>query len=206
MDYIVGIDEVGRGSLAGPVVVVAMAIPRNFRLKKNLGPLHDSKKLTASARETWFKLFEDCHEVFYSAARVSPKGIDTMNISASANLAAFRAYRGVLRKNKKIERSHHVILDGGLYLKNKRHSLSLGAKTIIKGDENHLAIMMASVVAKVIRDRYMMKLAKKYPAYGFELHKGYGTRIHREALQKVGPSPVHRLTFLRKYATIIPIK
>ncbi len=196
MDYIIGIDEVGRGPLAGPVMVVAVAIPRNFRLKKNSRDLRDSKQLSTSSREGWFEIFQNYPEVVFGVARVYPKRIDAINISAAANRAALRAYEVVLKKDKKIERSHKVLLDGGLYLKNKKYSLGLGAKTIVKGDEKHLPIMMASIIAKVTRDRYMTQLAKKYPVYGFEVHKGYGTKAHMKAIKKFGPSPTHRLSFL----------
>ena len=140
--------------------------------------------------------------ISFSVARIYPLQIDRTNISKSANKAAFLAYHRLLERNKAFK-NHQVLLDGGLYLKNKKESGEVySAKTIIKGDEKHLPIMIASIVAKVIRDRYMVRLAKEYPQYGFENHKGYGTREHRKALEKIGPSDVHRLTFIRKYTTM----
>ncbi len=205
MQYIIGIDEVGRGPLAGPVVVAAVVLPRGFRLPKEMGALKDSKQLSKQRREVWCEYFITCPEVSFSVSRVYPNRIDRLNISGAANQAALRAYQKLLSREH-IHSSHRVILDGGLYLGTKKKSFEYGAKTIIKGDEKHPPIMIASIIAKVVRDRYMTKLAKKYPEYGFEEHKGYGTREHRKVLKKYGPTEAHRLTFLSKYPTIWLIK
>ena len=193
MQWIVGIDEVGRGALAGPVVVAAAAIPkgrspRNF----SLGPLKDSKKMTAKRREAWFAHCTGRPDVRLAVARVYPRGIERLNISNAANLAAKKAFLK-LGKRLGIKASAPVFLDGGLFLGNGPQPIN--AKTVVKGDEKYPAIKIASIAAKVIRDRYMCRLAKKYPAYGFEVHKGYGTKMHLGAIKKHGPAEPHRLTF-----------
>jgi len=197
--YIIGIDEVGRGPLAGPVVLGVVAIPQNFRLKnKKLGRLKDSKKLSEAQREKWFSYFTQEKQILFSVARAYPLQIDTINISRAANRAALHAYKRLVSRHKSLKNSHRVLLDGGLYLGNKSLSKEkYGAKTVVKGDEKHLPIMIASIIAKVTRDRYMVRLAKKYPGYGFELHKGYGTAAHVKAIRKKGPTPAHRMSFLK---------
>lgn len=190
----IGIDEVGRGPLAGPVVVVAAAIKSGFRrIHRALGALRDSKRLTPRAREKWFSHFISHPCIAYATAKVFPKTVDRINITRAANLAAWRACARLVAKSGA---SKAVYLDGGLYLKNKFASAALGARTVICGDERIPAIAVASIIAKVIRDRFMVRLAKKYPQYGFEIHKGYGTRMHKKRLARHGPSPAHRLTFV----------
>ena len=199
MKYVIGIDEVGRGPLAGPVVVCAAAIPEGWRIRimnYELGKLKDSKQLTSRQREDWFKYFKKQPKISYAIARVSPKVIDRINISAAANLAAWRAYGRLIRKSKIKSKNVGVFLDGGLFLKEK--GFYPGAKTIIKGDQKIPAVSIASIIAKVYRDRLMDKMAKKGPGYGFEVHKGYCTKKHYSALKKLGPSSIHRLTFLKK--------
>ncbi len=194
--YVIGIDEVGRGPLAGPVFVVAAAIPVGFRRKHGvLGTLCDSKQLSTEQREAWSRYLRGLSEVRFAVARVSPQVIDKINISKAANRAANKAYNSLLTMLDMGE-SYSAFLDGGLYIGTKANSLLLGAKTVIKGDETIPAISVASIIAKVLRDRYMANLAKQYPGYGFETHKGYGTRAHYKALRRFGPSKAHRLTFL----------
>jgi ribonuclease HII len=190
--WVVGIDEVGRGALAGPVVVAAAAVPKGFVFRnRTLGILKDSKKLSAAKREAWVKYCDEFPVVSFAVARVYPRQIEKRNISKAANLAAERAFRRLAGATN--DRTP-VFLDGGLFMGNGEQPKR--AKTIIKGDEKITAIKIASIAAKVHRDRLMCRLAKKYPAYGFEIHKGYGTVAHLRALRKHGPSPVHRLTFL----------
>ena len=126
-------------------------------------------------------------------ARVYPRGIERMNISAAANLAAQRAFNRLSAVHR-LKPKTPVFLDGGLFLGNGGQRKK--AKTIIKGDEKLTAIKIASIVAKVHRDRFMCRLAKRYPSYGFEMHKGYGTKAHLRAIKKHGPSAAHRLTFV----------
>lgn len=205
--WVVGIDEVGRGPLAGPVVVCAALTMcqvsgiRYHEGKKKI-PLRDSKKLTALQREKWFPYLTAHPKIRFAIARVSPRVIDRINISRAANLAALRAYARLCAQYKVECRKRKVYLDGGLYLKHsgwqKTHSPN--ARTVIRGDEKITAIKIASIIAKVTRDRLMARLSEKYPRYGLEQHKGYGTRRHREAIKKYGASELHRLTFLSKYA------
>src|SRR3989338_5295290 len=191
--YIIGIDEVGRGSLAGPVVVAAVALPKKwhaFRLK-------DSKKLTPQSREKFFKYAKNNPSIFYAVSRVYPAKIDRMNISRSADLAATRAFLKLVERKGILYRKN-VYLDGGLYMYAKMLTavgLRLRQRTIIKGDEKINAIKFASIVAKVTRDRYMVKLHKLYPEYGFDVHKGYGTKRHVKAIRRHGLSDVHRKSF-----------
>jgi ribonuclease HII len=196
----VGIDEVGRGPLAGPVVVAALSIPFGFRLpKKELGELRDSKALTAKKRGEWFSFLRRNNQVMFALGRAYPKTIDKINISAAANRAAESAFIRLCKMHSRINnhsKIDKIFLDGGLYIKNREHSQSVGAKTVIKGDEKIRPVALASIVAKVSRDRQMVRLAKKHPEYGFESHKGYATRGHYERLKILGPSPAHRLTFL----------
>ena len=190
---VIGIDEVGRGALAGPVAVAAVFLPHNVRLKnKSLGPLKDSKKLSPKQREAWFEYFKTIPGLTYAIARVYPRQIEKRNISACANLAAHRAFMRLTKGRGR----QTVFLDGGLYLKNKNLSMTLRAKTIVRGDEKIPAIAAASIIAKVSRDRFMRKLGRKYPGYGFEIHKGYGTKVHLAAIRRLGSSKVHRKTFL----------
>jgi len=196
MEWIVGIDEVGRGALAGPVVVAAAMMPKGFVLRNcPPGKLKDSKKLSAKQREEWAKYFGANPGVEFAIARVYPRQIEKRNISRAANLAAERAF-GRLAVAHNLKSNTAVFLDGGLFLGNDKGQRSKHGKTIIKGDEKISAIKIASIVAKVHRDDFMCRLAKSYPAYGFEVHKGYGTKVHRRALRKHGPSAVHRLTFV----------
>ncbi|HTY40030.1 MAG TPA: ribonuclease HII [Candidatus Paceibacterota bacterium] len=193
--YVIGIDEVGRGPLAGPVVVCAVMIDSKLRIRNcGLGKLKDSKQLTAGQRERWAKYLRRRPDVKFALARISPARIDRLNISRAANLAAWRAYERLVGRLPSVR--YRTKLDGGLFLKNREMSRFLEARTIVKGDEKVPAIAAASIIAKVARDQYMVKLARQYPGYGFEVHKGYGTLAHRRAIKRLGPSPVHRRTFL----------
>jgi len=201
--YIIGIDEVGRGALAGPVTVAAVAVAPNSKLKipNSKLKLKDSKKLSPRQREIWFNWIKQHSNILqnvrmlYATASVSPKIIDKVNISNAANLAATRAFKKLV-DNYKITNCK-IFLDGGLYLKELKIK-NLKPKTIIKGDEKIPVIALASIVAKTSRDRKMVKLHGKYPKYGFDKHKGYGTKRHFQAIKKHGRNKIHRLTFLRK--------
>ena len=206
--YIIGIDEVGRGPLAGPVVVAALALPPNskFKNQKSKLQLKDSKRLSREQREIWFAYIRKQPHIFYTTAIVLPKIIDKINISQAANLAASLALAKLIKNYKLRMKNCRIFLDGGLYtdnskIKNQKSKLQLKnikCATIVKGDEKVPAIMMASIVAKVTRDRIMSRLHKKYPAYGFDEHKGYGTKKHRRAIKKNGYSPIHRRSFTLK--------
>ncbi len=195
--YIIGIDEVGRGALAGPVVVAALALPKGWKPSRKV---KDSKALTPPDREKLAKWAIGL-DLPYVLARVYPKQVDKINIARAANLAAHRALSR-LSENLGFERASvaTIYLDGGLYVKGRvyQEKYLLNARTVVKGDEKFNAVKLASVVAKVSRDRYMTKLGKIFPLYGFEIHKGYGTKMHRNAVRKHGISSAHRLTFTRK--------
>lgn len=202
MEHHIGIDEAGRGALAGPVVVAAVAIPRGFKSHiSGLPRLKDSKKLSASQRELWYAYLRKAKGVYLHAARVYQKQIDKRNIARSANLAASRALEGVILDMGSTPKRHKILLDGGLYLGSPKHR-ALKTSTIIKGDEKIVAIKLASIVAKVTRDRYMLKLDQRYREYDFATHKGYGTSEHFRALKKHGISNVHRLTYLGGYPNL----
>jgi ribonuclease HII len=205
--WIIGIDEVGRGALAGPVVVAAALMPSSYaaapdlRRREGRAPagirtscLKDSKRLSPGQREAWFACFKNDPVIDVAVARVYPRRIEKMNISRAADLAALRACRRLVARRGLRIANVSIFLDGGLFLGEGVQPKN--AKTVIKGDEKIPAVAIASIVAKVHRDRFMVRLAKKYPAYGFERHKGYGTKAHYKALGKYGPSDVHRKTFL----------
>ena len=193
--YVIGIDEVGRGALAGPVVVAVALIkdPKAICARCGLGKLKDSKKLSPKRRVAWCVYFKDHPAIEFSVARVYPRRIEKINIARAANLAALRAYDKVTRNSGSHIKNARVYLDGGLFLGNGRQPKN--AKTVVKGDEKIPAVAAASIIAKVARDRFMVRLAKKYPAYGFDVHKGYGTKAHYRALKKHGLCNAHRKTF-----------
>lgn len=192
--WIVGIDEVGRGPLAGPVVIATACVAQGIKIySKENGKLRDSKKLTENQREKWFKYLKSHPKFKFELARVYPKTIDRINISRAANLAALRAFGRLCAKNKMIPEKCAVFLDGGLYLGNGERPGF--AKTVVRGDIKIKTVAMASIMAKVTRDRIMTRLDKKFPHYGFAENKGYGTAKHIRAIKKHGPSKVHRRSF-----------
>ena len=219
--YLVGIDEVGRGSLVGPVTVAAVFLPQKLPLPRKLGkiPLKDSKKLNFQQREAWFKYFKNNPHIFYALKSISSKIIDKTNISRAANSAGFLALTKLFKQRRVAKRLKSaeikVFLDGGLYLKGQTRNQKqqkycsktipghLKIQTIPKADEKIKAVKIASIVAKVHRDRYLIKLHQKYPHYDFHKNKGYGTKKHLKAIKKYGPSEVHRLTFIKKYVKFI---
>lgn len=199
--FVIGIDEVGRGALAGPVLVAAVVMPHKIRFPvKALSRLRDSKRLTPLQRKRWFEFIKSHPQIFCVLARENPKTIDKINISKAANRAAAKAFKNLLTNNRQLTTSNcRAFLDGSLYLDKNIVSF---AKTVIKADEKYNCVKLASIAAKVSRDNYMKKLHKRYPHYSFDKHKGYGTKKHLRAIRKHGPSEVHRLTFIRKYIKI----
>ncbi|MCX6703603.1 MAG: ribonuclease HII [Candidatus Zambryskibacteria bacterium] len=197
--YVVGIDEVGRGPLAGPVTLCAVRVEAGVykKLKKNkslpaLG--RDSKKLSKKDREKYSQVLKSLMSrtvldtrFCFSIYGVSNIVIDTKGLS----FAIKKALSVCLQKVGATEKDQ-ILLDGGLKVSKEFNN----QQTIIKGDEKHPVIAWASILAKVHRDNYMAKMAKKYPEYGFEKHVGYGTKMHKEAIKKHGPSQLHRKTFL----------
>lgn len=196
--YIIGVDEVGRGPLAGPVVLAAVCIPYGLRIQTKLGKLKDCKKLLPKKREEWANYLKSHPQVKYELSRIYPRGIEKLNISRAANRAAHRACLRLISGNRLKFGEFKIYLDGGLYPRSDK--VSLISQTVVRGDEKFTAVKIASILAKVQRDNYMVRLAKKYPEYGFEEHKGYATKKHRKAIIKHGPSEMHRLTFLGKYS------
>ena len=197
IDHEIGIDEAGRGPLAGPVAVgaVAFKMKDKSRLKRVFKKIRgkDSKKLTARERETWFEIIkteEKKGNLQFAVSFVGARMIDKKGIVFAIKTALANS----LRKININPRIASVLLDGGLHAPQKyQHQ-----KTIIRGDESELSISLASIAVKVLRDRKMVRLAQKYPAYGFDKHKGYGTKYHRERILKHGPSYEHRVSFLTR--------
>lgn len=181
-NLICGVDEAGRGPLAGPVYAAAVILPDDVIIPG----LNDSKKLSEKRREELFEIITE-KAIAYSIAAVDEKRIDEINILN----ATFEAMNNAV-DNLKIQ-PDYVLIDG-----NRIKNMALPYETVVKGDAKSASIAAASILAKVSRDRYIIELAKKYPEYGFEKHKGYGTAVHNEAILKYGPCEIHRRTFLKK--------
>jgi len=185
---IVGIDEAGRGPLSGPLSMGLVAFSNNHGL--SFSGLKDSKKLSSKKREDWFKkinLWQKEGKLIFSHIFISPHVIDTKGLA----WALRRAVELVVKKSGIRVRGTKIFLDAGL-----RAPRQFNQKSIVKGDEKIPTISLASIVAKVKRDRYMVRIAKKYPQYGFEIHKGYGTVLHRKFIKKHGVTAMHRKSFL----------
>ena len=180
---ICGIDEAGRGPLAGPVYAAAVILPEG----RMIDGVNDSKKLSEKKREMLFDKITD-EASAYSIASASEKEIDELNILEATYLAMKRAVEGLSIQ------PDWAMIDG-----NRMPPLTVKGETIVKGDAKSASIAAASILAKVARDRYMLKMAEKYPEYHFEKHKGYGTKLHYEMLDNYGPCPIHRQTFLRTW-------
>lgn len=177
---IAGVDEAGRGPLAGPVCAAAVILPQGVRIEG----VNDSKKLTEKKREALFDII--CNTaVAYAIEFVSPTVIDEINIRQATSLAMHNAVQNLDRK------ADYIIIDG-----NDEIPFDTPYEYIIKGDARSQTIAAASILAKVSRDRLMRELDREYPEYGFAKHKGYGTKAHMEAIQKYGVSEVHRKTFM----------
>lgn len=175
-----GIDEVGRGPLAGPLVAVAVVLPPNF----HHFTLTDSKKLTPRRREALHDELTTLPGLQWSAAQIEPEEIDQINILQAT-------WKAMVTARSNLDPAPDWTLVDGL------HVPPLGNRQIslIKGDSLSLSIAAASVIAKVIRDRQMLAMDTLYPGYGFAKHKGYGTALHQEALNRLGPCPIHRRSF-----------
>ena len=180
--YLAGVDEAGRGPLAGPVFAAAVILADDVIIEG----INDSKKLSEKKRELLYD--EICEKaISYCVASVDEKEIDDINILQ----ATFKAMRNAVSGLSVTP--DYVLIDG-----NKSPSTSFAEETVVKGDSKSMSIAAASILAKVSRDRYITGIADKYPGYGFEKHKGYGTKAHYEAIEKLGICPIHRKTFLRK--------
>lgn len=186
---VIGIDEAGRGPLAGPVVACALSLNPRFLVKNSKLKVNDSKKLTLLEREKLFVFLTNHKDVKWGIGRVSEKIIDKINILEATKLAMKKAVKS-LEKKLKSKNPGFLILDG-----NFRIDIDIPQKSVVKGDEKVFSCAAASVLAKVTRDRIMVKYHKEYPPYGFNRHKGYPTESHFKALKKYGPCKIHRRTF-----------
>ena len=180
---ICGLDEAGRGPLAGPVCAAAVILPEHLQIPG----LNDSKKLTDKKRRELFPVIQE-QAIAYGIGLASESEIDEINILQATFLAMRRALEQLT------VRPEIALIDG-----NRETDFGLPVKTVVKGDSLSANIAAASILAKVTRDNIMVELAQQYPEYGFEIHKGYGTKAHYEALRTYGPCPIHRKTFLKKF-------
>ena len=183
LNVICGVDEAGRGPLAGPVCAAAVILPKHLQIPG----LTDSKKLTDKKRRELFPVIQQ-QAIAYGIGLASEAEIDEINILQATFLAMRRALEQLT------VRPEIALIDG-----NRETDFGLPVKTVVKGDSLSANIAAASVLAKVTRDNIMVELAKQYPEYGFEIHKGYGTKAHYEALRTYGPCPIHRKSFLKKF-------
>lgn len=183
LHLICGVDEAGRGPLAGPVCAAAVILPTHLQIPG----LNDSKKLTDKKRRELFPIIQE-QAVAWGIGLASETEIDEINILQATFLAMRRALEQLNA------RPEIALIDG-----NRETDFGLPVKTVVKGDSLSANIAAASVLAKVTRDNIMVEMAEQYPEYGFEIHKGYGTKAHYEALRTYGPCPIHRKTFLKKF-------
>ncbi|MDD6762512.1 MAG: ribonuclease HII [Clostridiales bacterium] len=180
--YLAGIDEAGRGPLAGPVYAAAVVLADDVIIEG----INDSKKLSERKREELFEVIKE-KAIAWNVCAVDEKRIDEINILE----ATYEAMRGALRGLG--IKPDNALVDG-----NRDPGLDIRCETVVKGDSKSMSIAAASILAKVSRDRFITAVADKYPEYDFAKHKGYGTKAHREALLKYGPCEIHRKTFLKK--------
>jgi ribonuclease HII len=180
---IVGIDEAGRGALAGPVYAGTVILPNNSKISDQLLGVNDSKKMTQNAREKWYQIIKD-RVTEGAIGHASAIEIDEIGIVPATHLAARRALANLTTKYD------FLLVDAF-----KLSEVDTPQRALIKGDARSLSIACASILAKVSRDKHLVEMAVDYPAYGFEKHKGYGTAYHREAIKKYGGCEEHRKTF-----------
>ncbi len=183
LQVICGVDEAGRGPLAGPVCAAAVILPKHMQIPG----LTDSKKLTDKKRRELFPIIQE-QAIAYGIGLASESEIDEINILQATFLAMRRAM------DQLSVRPEIALIDG-----NRETDFGLPVKTVVKGDSLSANIAAASILAKVTRDNLMVELAQQYPEYGFEIHKGYGTKAHYEALRTYGPCPIHRRSFLKRF-------
>ena len=183
IQIICGVDEAGRGPLAGPVCAAAVILPPNAEIPG----LNDSKKLSDKKRRELYPVIME-QAIAYGIAFADHQEIDEINILQATYLAMERAM------NQLSVKPQLALIDG-----NRAKDFGIPVQTVVHGDSLSASIAAASVLAKVTRDDYMLKMAEEYPGYDFEIHKGYGTKAHYAALTKLGVSPIHRMTFLKKF-------
>ncbi len=178
-----GVDEAGRGPLAGPVFSAAVILPENCEIEG----LNDSKKLSEKKREALFDIIKE-KAISWCVASVDEKVIDEINILQATYLAMKKAVEGLDVP------ADYALIDG-----NRMPLLAIKGETVVKGDAKSMSIAAASILAKVSRDRFMLEIDKQYPQYQFAKHKGYGTKLHYEMLTEHGISPCHRMSFLKSF-------
>lgn len=183
-EVVCGVDEAGRGPLAGPVFAAAVILPKGYIVEG----ANDSKKLSEKKREALFEKIKE-EAVSYSIAMVDEGTIDEINILNATFMAMNKAV------NSLEQRPDFVMIDGNKI----PNGLEIPTEAIVKGDANSISIACASILAKVARDRYMLEMAEKYPQYQFEKHKGYGTKLHYQMLDEYGVSEIHRQSFLKSW-------
>ncbi|MBM7613639.1 ribonuclease HII [Alkaliphilus hydrothermalis] len=190
-DLIACCDEVGRGCLFGSVLAASVIMPKNLIIEG----VRDSKKLSAKKRETLYEIIKE-EAIAIGVGTVSARIIDEINIKNATRLAMKKAIASLKDKEGNIITPDFLLIDA------EEVDLKTPQKAIIKGDDTSHGIACASIVAKVIRDRMCLKWAEEYPLYGIEQHKGYGTKLHKEALITYGPSDLHRRSFLKKIIAV----
>lgn len=183
---VVGLDEVGRGSLAGPVIAAAVNI-KNFSFLKQL-KFKDSKCISEAKREKLFSLFSLMTEIKWGIGIVTPRRVDKINVLEATKIAMKKAIFNLRKKGIKPDT---LLIDGNFFL-----GSGIFEKPVIRGDETIISCKIAGIIAKVSRDRIMKRYSKKYPEYSFEKNKGYGTKFHIEAIRRLGFSPIHRKSFI----------
>lgn len=191
--FLIGIDEAGRGPIAGPVSVGAVCIPLSCNVRDIRG-VRDSKKCSEKEREMWYRkavVLQKEGKIRFASALVSASYIDTKGISSAVRLGI----KKILQRLDVDPKECEVRLDGLLRAPKDFYN----QKTIIRGDQTEPVISFASIIAKVRRDRHMKNLSRRYPSYGFEQHKGYGTDLHYERLREYGVSDIHRATYLKDF-------
>jgi len=191
--FIVGLDEAGRGAIAGPVMAAAITV-RSAKLRASQGlkillkEVNDSKKLSPKKREELYQIITNNSRIEWGIGRAGPGVIDRINVLEATKLAMKRAIKNLERKTSR--KSKHLILDG-----NSKIDLPVPQQSIVKADEKIFSCAMASIIAKVTRDKAMQKYHQKYPHYGFDRHKGYPTKHHKKMLKKQGICKIHRKSF-----------
>ena len=194
--FIAGIDEAGRGAWCGPVAAAAVILPADEHILENLKGVRDSKLMSAKQREVWADKIRE-HALYWQVGLAGHEEIDAMGIVPATRLAMMRAIEGLQIQ------PDHLLIDAV-----KLPKINISQNSMVKGDQKSLSIAAASVLAKTSRDALLMDLAKTYPDYGFERHKGYGTRLHQTNLKKWGPCEIHRKSFapIKLYFEEVPVE
>lgn len=193
-NFVAGLDEAGRGPLAGPVVAGVVIINKEFVLNKkglkDLFGIKDSKQLSEKDREKFYNIITKHSQIKWGVGKASEKIIDQINILNATKLAMTKALKDLAKRFGQRNTAVFLLVDGNMILDN-----AIDYKSIVNGDQKVFSISAASIIAKVTRDRAMKKYHKKYSEYGFDKHKGYGTKLHIKNIKKFGPCKIHRKTF-----------